>query len=182
MAAARVARKRQLGYVLKRRIAALDPEKDHEEVARLTLEVFYGEPNNGVHATYLIGFSRQVAVPSIARVIYRVVAATTYTDDGRRVVDGFFEDWATRWFPRRARLPLGRQVLLALMDDDLCAALRPEAPSKYVERLVPDERPSLLPAHARRPNSKRSLVAGLFRSPQAKKRGGLSAAPFLALS
>lgn len=39
MAAARVTRKRQLGYALKRRIAALDPEEDHEEVARLTLEV-----------------------------------------------------------------------------------------------------------------------------------------------
>lgn len=70
MAAARVARKRQLGYALKRRIAALDPEEDHEEVARLTLEVLYGEPV-AVHAAYLIGFSRQVAVPGIARVIYR---------------------------------------------------------------------------------------------------------------
>jgi hypothetical protein len=62
MAAARVTGKRQLGYALKRRIAALDPEEDHEEVARLTLEVLYGDPI-GVHAALLIGFSRQVAVP-----------------------------------------------------------------------------------------------------------------------
>jgi hypothetical protein len=43
MAAARFARKRQLGYALKRRITALDPAEDHEEVTRLTLEVLYGE-------------------------------------------------------------------------------------------------------------------------------------------
>ena len=58
-----VARKRQLGYSLRRQIAALDPEEDHEEVARLTLEVLYGDPI-AVHAGLLVGFSRQVAVPS----------------------------------------------------------------------------------------------------------------------
>jgi hypothetical protein len=245
-----VARKRQLGYTLKRRIAALDPEEDHEEVARLTLEVLYGDPI-AVHAALLIGFSRQVAVPSIARVIYRGGAGDTlldvarriddtlalfgaflkwgpsspegraaiarmerihgrfpitdeqkrytlatlifepdripqhlgidqltarereaiwrfwlsvakqmplgglpatpeelgrwtldyerehwqYTNDGRRVVERFFEDWTTRWFPRRTR-PLGRQILLAMMDDALRAALHLEAPSKQLERLL----------------------------------------------
>ena len=58
-----------------------------------------------------------------------------YTNDGRRVVDSFFEDWATRWFPHGTRR-LGRQVLLALMDEDLRAALHLEAPSERVERLV----------------------------------------------
>jgi hypothetical protein len=250
MAAARVARKRQLGYALKQRIAALDPEEDHAEVARLTLDVLYGEPI-AVHAGYLIGFSRQVAVPSIARVIYRGgggdnlrdVARRTddtlalfgaflkwgpsspegraaiarmerihdrfsitdeqkrytlatlifepdriaqhlgldqytagqreaiwrfwmsvaeqmplgglpatpeklrrwmldyehehwrHTDGGRNVVDRFFEDWTTRWFPRRARR-LGRQILLALMDEDLRTVLHLETPSKPVEQLV----------------------------------------------
>jgi hypothetical protein len=250
MAVARVTSKRQLGYVIKRRIAGLDPEEDHEEVARLTLEVLYGDPI-GVHAGLLIGFSRQVAVPSIARVIYRGGRGDTlhdvarriddtlalfgaflkwgpsspegraaiarmeriharfpitdeqkrytlatlifepdrvgghlgidqftagqreamwrfwlsvaeqmplgglpatseelwrwtldyerehwrYTDDGRRVVERFFEDWTTRWFPRRARL-LGRQVLLAAMDEDLRAALHLEAPSEHLQRLV----------------------------------------------
>lgn len=250
MAAAGGSAKRQLGYALRRRIAALDPAEDHEEVARLTLEVLYGDPI-AVHAGYLIGFARQVAVPSIARVIYRGgggdnlrdVARRTddtlalfgaflkwgpsspegqaaiarmerihdrfpitdeqkrytlatlilepdrigqhlgidqytagqraaiwrfwlsvaeqmplgglpptseelrrwmfdyerehwrYTDDGRRVVDRFFEDWTTRWFPRGTRR-LGRQVLLALMDEDLRAALHLDAPSERVERLV----------------------------------------------
>jgi hypothetical protein len=250
MAAARVTRKRQLGYALKRRIAALDPDEDHEEVARLTLEVLYGDPI-GVHAALLIGFSRQVAVPSIARVIYRGGGGDTlgdiarriddtlalfgaflkwgpsspegqaaiarmeriharfqitdeqkrytlatlifeadrigerlgidqftagqreaiwrfwlsvaeqmplgslpatseelrrwmldyerehwrYTNDSHRVVERFFEDWTTRWFPRPARR-LGRQVLLAMMDDALRAALRLEAPSRHLEKLL----------------------------------------------
>jgi hypothetical protein len=250
MVGARAIGKRQLGYALKRRIAALDPDEDHEEVARLTLEVLYGDPI-GVHAGLLLGFSRQVAVPSIARVIYRGGGGDTlrdiarriddtlalfgaflkwgpsspagraaiarmeriharfpitdeqkrytlatlifepdriaehlgldqftdgqreaiwrfwlgvaeqmplgglpampaelrrwmldyerehwrYTNDGRRVVERFFEDWTTRWFPRPAR-ELGRQILLAMMDDALRAALRLEAPSKHLQRLV----------------------------------------------
>ena len=250
MAAARALGSRQLGYALRRRIAALDPDKDHEEVARLTLEVLYGDPI-AVHAGLLLGFSRQVAVPAIARVIYRGGGGETvhnvarrndetlalfgaflkwgpsspegraaiarmerihaafpitdeqkrytlatlifepgriarhlgvdqltagqqeaiwrfwlsvaeqmplgglpatreelrrwmldyerdhwrYTSDGRQVVEHFFEDWGTRWFPRPAR-PLGRQVLLAMMDDALRAALHLEAPSKELERLV----------------------------------------------
>jgi hypothetical protein len=250
MEVAAVQRKRQLGYVLKRRIAALDPVEDHEEVARLTLEVLYGDPI-GVHAGLLIGFSRQVAVPSIARVIYRGgggdtmhdiapriddtlalfgaflkwgpsspqgraaiarmeriharfpitdeqkrytlatlifeadrigerlgidqftagqrdaiwrfwcsvaeqmplggLAATSeelkrwmldyerehwsYTNDSHRVVERFFEDWTTRWFPRPTRR-LGRQILLAMMDDALRAALHLEAPSKHLEGVL----------------------------------------------
>lgn len=250
MATTRATGKRQFGYALERRIAALDPERDHEEVTRVTLEVLHGDPI-GVHAGLLLGFSRQVAVPSIARVIYRGGGGDTqhdiaqriddtlalfgaflkwgpsspegraaiarmedihsrfqitdeqkrytlatlifepdriaqhlgvdlftagqreaiwrfwcsvaeqmplaglpatseelrrwmldyerehwrYTSDGRRVVETFFDDWTTRWFPRRAR-HLGRQVLLALMDDALRAALQLEAPSKYLQRLV----------------------------------------------
>jgi hypothetical protein len=249
-AAARFTGRRQLGYTLSRRIAALDPEYDHEEVARLTLDVLFGDPI-GVHAGLLIGFSRQVAVPSIAHVIYRGGGGETlrdagrrngdtlalfgaflkwgpsspqgraaiaqmerihsrfpitdeqklytlatlifepertaqhlgidpfttgqqeaiwrfwmsvaeqmplaglpatseelrrwtfnyerehwrYTDGGRQVVDSFFEDWTTRWFPRRTRR-LGRQILLALMDEDLRAAFHLEAPSKLVEQVV----------------------------------------------
>ena len=58
-----------------------------------------------------------------------------YSDQAREVVDEFFVDWTRRWFPRPAR-PLGRQVLLAMMDGDLRAALDLEAPSKQVEWLV----------------------------------------------
>jgi hypothetical protein len=59
-----------LGRTVQRRIAGLDPESDHEEIARLTLQVLYGDPIV-VHARYLVGFARQMAVPSIARVVYR---------------------------------------------------------------------------------------------------------------
>ena len=48
---------RRFGYAIKRRIAALDPVEDNEEAARLTFEVLYGDPI-GVHAAYLVGFSR----------------------------------------------------------------------------------------------------------------------------
>ena len=256
---------RRLGYAIKRRIAALNPEEDHEEVARLTLEVLYGDPI-GVHAALLIGFSRQVAVPSIARVIYRGGGGETmgdiarriddtlalfgaflkwgpssaegraaiarmehvharfpitdeqklytlatlifegerigrqvgfhpftanqreaiwrfwlsvaeqmplgglpataeelrrwmleyerehwrYTNDGRHVVDKFFEDWTTRWFPRRTR-GLGRQILLAMMDQDLRAVLHLEDPSWRVQWLLRASARAYLPLTLVRP-------------------------------
>lgn len=254
---------RRLGYEIRRQIAVLDPVADNEEAARLTFEVLYGDPI-GVHAAYLIGFSRQVAVPGIARVIYRGgenlrdVARRTddtltlfgaffrwghssprgraaiarmeqihkrfpitdeqkrytlatlifeaerigrhlgfdpftadqreaswrfwrgvaeqmplgglpatadelrrwmleyerehwrYTDDGRRVVDRFFEDWTTRWFPRPAR-GVGRQVLLALMGEDLRAVLRLEDPSRRVEWLLRASARAYLPLSLIRP-------------------------------
>jgi hypothetical protein len=58
-----------------------------------------------------------------------------YTNDAHQVVERFFEDWTTRWFPRPARR-LGRQILLAMMGYDLRAALHLEAPSKHLERLL----------------------------------------------
>jgi hypothetical protein len=256
---------RRLGYAIKRRIAALDPVEDNEEVARLTFEVLYGDPI-GVHAAYLIGFSRQVAVPGIARVVYRGgggenlrdVARRTddslalfgaffrwghsspqgraaiarmeqihkrftiadeqklytlatlifeaermgrrfgfdpftanqreaswrfwrgvaeqmplgglpstaeelwrwmleyerehwrYTDDGRHVVDRFFEDWTTRWFPPPAR-GLGRQILLAMMGEDLRAVLHLEDPNRRVEWLLRASARAYLPLTLVRP-------------------------------
>lgn len=77
---------RRLGYAIRRRIAALDPVKDSEEAARLTFEVLYGDPI-AVHAAYLIGFSRQVAVPGIARVIYRGGGGENLRDVARRTDD-----------------------------------------------------------------------------------------------
>ncbi len=88
---------RQLGYAIRRRIAALDPVADNEQVARLTFEVLYGDPI-AVHAGYLIGFSRQVAVPGIARVIYRGGAGENLRDVAGRTDDslallGAFLHW-----------------------------------------------------------------------------------------
>jgi hypothetical protein len=258
-------RNRQLGYAVRRQIAALDPVEDNEEAARLTFEVLYGDPI-AVHAAYLIGFSRQVAVPDIARVIYqggggknlghvarrtddtlalfgaflhwghsspqgraaiermeqihshftitdeqkRYTLATLifegerigprlgldlltanqreaswrfwrgvaeqmplgglpstaaefmrwtleyerehwhHSDEGREVVDRFFEDWTTRWFPRRAR-GLGRQALLTLMGEELRAVMRLEDPSPRVERLLRASARAYLPLTLVRP-------------------------------
>lgn len=88
---------RRLGYAIRRRIAALDPVEDNEEAARLTFEVLYGDPI-AVHAAYLIGFSRQVAVPDIARVIYRGGSGKNLRHVARRTDDtlalfGAFFHW-----------------------------------------------------------------------------------------
>ncbi|HEY5260661.1 MAG TPA: oxygenase MpaB family protein, partial [Solirubrobacteraceae bacterium] len=76
----------RLGYAIRRRIAALDPVEENEEAARLTFEVLYGDPI-AIHASYLIGFSRQVAVPSIARVVYRGGGGENLRDVARRTDD-----------------------------------------------------------------------------------------------
>lgn len=55
---------------LTRRMAALDPVDDHEELTRLSLEVRYGDALFA-HAAYTVAFIRQVALPSIARIVYR---------------------------------------------------------------------------------------------------------------
>ena len=238
------------GTRVKRRIARLDPERDNEQLTHLSLEVLYGDPIF-VHASYLVAFSRQVAVPSIARIVYRggggdIIRDTPrrnddtltffgeylrrghsshagraaiarmerihnrfpitdddkrytlaslmfegdrialhlgldpfteaerqarwhfwsgvatqmplgglpdtrrafwewthdyerehfdYTPGGRAIVDALFEDWTTRWFPAPGRR-LGRQLLLALMDDRLRAAHRLEDPSPHALTLL----------------------------------------------
>lgn len=74
---------RQLGYAVKRRIATLHPERDNEELTRLSLEVLYGDPIF-VHGSYLVAFSRQMAVPSIARVVHRGGGGDMMGDSARR--------------------------------------------------------------------------------------------------
>ena len=54
----------------RREQAGLDPTRDHERMAHLSLEVRLGPPLI-VAALYTLGFCRQMAVPSIARVIHR---------------------------------------------------------------------------------------------------------------
>jgi hypothetical protein len=88
---------RRFGYAVRRQIEALDPAQDHEEMARLSFEVLYGDPLL-VHAAYLVGFSRQVAVPEIARVVYRGGEGKNLRDVARRSDDtlalfGAFLKW-----------------------------------------------------------------------------------------
>lgn len=58
------------GAAIRRRIAALDPVADNEEITHLSVEVRYGDAVFA-HAAYTVAFARQVAVPSIARIVYR---------------------------------------------------------------------------------------------------------------
>lgn len=71
------------GGRIARRIAALDPVRDNEEVAHLSVEVRYGDAFF-VHAAYLVAFTRQVAVPSIARIVYRTGTGDLMKDVRRR--------------------------------------------------------------------------------------------------
>lgn len=71
------------GRALARRMAALDPIADHEELTHLSLEVRYGDPLF-VHAAYTIAFARQVAIPTIARTVYRGGTGDMMLDVRRR--------------------------------------------------------------------------------------------------
>ncbi|WP_051165895.1 oxygenase MpaB family protein [Amycolatopsis orientalis] len=51
-------------------IAALDPVRDNEAITHLSLGVRYGDAMF-VHGAYTVAFARQVASPSIARIVYR---------------------------------------------------------------------------------------------------------------
>ncbi|MET9327500.1 DUF2236 domain-containing protein [Tsukamurella sp. NPDC003166] len=68
---------------LRRRMDALDPVVDHEELTRLSLEVKYGD-GLFVHAAYTVAFARQVAVPSIARIVHRRGTGDMMKDVRRR--------------------------------------------------------------------------------------------------
>ncbi|MEZ0578463.1 oxygenase MpaB family protein [Nocardioides sp. MH1] len=71
------------GSRIARRIAALDPVRDNEEIAHLSVEVRYGDAFF-VHAAYLVAFTRQVAVPSIARIVHRTGTGDLMKDVRRR--------------------------------------------------------------------------------------------------
>jgi hypothetical protein len=75
-----------MGQRILQRIAKLDPDRDYEEITRLSLEVLNGDPIF-VHASYLVSFVRQVAVTSIARVIYRGGRGDNIRDVTRRTND-----------------------------------------------------------------------------------------------
>ncbi|WP_229053512.1 oxygenase MpaB family protein [Aeromicrobium sp. Leaf350] len=58
------------GRGLRRRIAALDPDRDADEIARLSLVTLHGHPTL-VYALFTVAFMKQVAVPTMARILYR---------------------------------------------------------------------------------------------------------------
>ncbi|MBO0768756.1 MAG: DUF2236 domain-containing protein [Solirubrobacterales bacterium] len=75
-------------------VARLDPERDNERIAHLTAEVRYGDPLL-VALLYTVAFCRQMAVPSIARVVHRggaspIMVATRKRNDDTLMLFGEF--------------------------------------------------------------------------------------------
>lgn len=58
------------GADVRRRIAALDPEHDADEIARLSLVTLHGH-DAFVYLLFTVAFMKQVAVPTMARILHR---------------------------------------------------------------------------------------------------------------
>lgn len=91
----------------RREIAGLDPVRDCRRIAHLLLEVRYGEPRF-VHPMFSLAFSRQVAIPAIAKVLYRdgkgiIMSQTAKRNDDTLVFFGLLL--------RHGNSPAGMQVV-----------------------------------------------------------------------
>lgn len=58
------------GAEVRRRIATLDPARNADEITRLSLAILHGH-NALVYALFTVAFLKQVAVPAMARTLYR---------------------------------------------------------------------------------------------------------------
>ncbi|GAC69856.1 oxygenase MpaB family protein [Gordonia soli] len=81
--AALMSRSMVSGRAIRQRIAALDPVQDNEEITHLSLEVRYGDAVFA-HAAYTVAFARQMAIPSIARIVHRTGTGDMMHDVRRR--------------------------------------------------------------------------------------------------
>lgn len=81
MRSARASRVR--GSVVRREMAELDPRADHAELARRSMVTLHGtEPL--VYALFTVAFMKQVAVPTMARILYRRGTGDIVTQTIRR--------------------------------------------------------------------------------------------------
>ncbi|MGN2636800.1 oxygenase MpaB family protein [Nocardia takedensis] len=71
------------GAQVRARIAALDPRRDADEIARLSLTVLHGH-GALVYALFTVAFLEQVAVPAMARTLYRRGTGDIVRDTLRR--------------------------------------------------------------------------------------------------
>lgn len=121
--ATRVARKSQLGCALKQRIAALDPEEDHEEVAlaRLTPEVLYSDPI-AVHARLSDRFRVRWPCPASPASSTGVAAAPTCAIPRARTDDtlGLFGAFL-KWGPSSSE---GRLIFASALIKNVVEARR----------------------------------------------------------
>jgi hypothetical protein len=99
-----------LGATERRRLATLDPEHDHAEIARTSLATLHGN-RALVLAMFTVSFMKQVAVPTMARILWRrgsgdIVADTAQRNDdtilffGRFLEHGPDSPEGIRWIER----------------------------------------------------------------------------------
>lgn len=96
------------GAALRRRIRALDPEREDEQITRLVSDVLYGDPYFA-HSTFLVTFARQAAVPAIAKVLARSGQGDVVADPRRRNNDTIV--FFTEFFRRGYRSEAGRAAI-----------------------------------------------------------------------
>lgn len=96
------------GAALRRRIRALDPEHDDEQITRLVSDVLYGDPYFA-HSTFLVTFARQAAVPAIAKVLARSGQGDVVADPKSRNNDTIV--FFTEFFRRGYKSPEGRAAV-----------------------------------------------------------------------
>lgn len=80
------------GVVVTRRIARLDPVRDADEIARLSLVVLHGS-RALTYALFTVAFMKQVAVPAMARTLHRrgtgeIIRSTALRNDDTIVFFG----------------------------------------------------------------------------------------------
>ena len=145
--------KRVTGRTVQRRIARLDPQKDADEIARLSIVTLNGR-SALVYALFTVAFIKQVAVPTMARTLYRhgtgdIVRQTVKRNDdtivffGQLLDHGPDSDTGRTWIERlnhiHSHFPLRNQdslytlSTLALDPHELTAALG-HSPFSVVER------------------------------------------------
>lgn len=96
------------GAALRRRIRALDPERDDELITRLVSDVLYGDPYFA-HSTFLVTFARQAAVPAIAKVLARSGQGDVVVNPRKRNNDTIV--FFTEFFRRGYRSEEGRAAV-----------------------------------------------------------------------
>lgn len=72
-----------LGATERRRLATLDPERDHTEIARTSLATLHGN-RALVLAMFTVSFMKQVAVPTMGRILWRRGTGDIVTDTATR--------------------------------------------------------------------------------------------------
>ncbi|MCD2189828.1 oxygenase MpaB family protein [Actinomycetospora soli] len=72
-----------LGATERHRLTTLDPERDHTEIARTSLETLHGH-RALVLAMFTVSFMKQVAVPTMGRILWRRGTGDIITDTAGR--------------------------------------------------------------------------------------------------